>query len=254
MRVITTAAAVMLLAPIAAWAANDIPFAITGAAGGTVSCRGPGIGGIVPRLSGCRRFDAHRRQVFYAADDNILSPFGPWSCSIFTQCGESEIPEDPKAEVAFCLSSGYVELEWDGGASLTANQPRSCTSALVHSVLGQNGEDDSTLARDVDSFTLAGRAGERVEFTLDRDGTAGSTGQIATLRVHAKSGGVIGERTGTVPIELELTLPGSVEVAVIRNGAGPGGDAFRGYYSLEAWPQSGDIGRRQLVPSVNVEH
>jgi len=254
MRVIATAAAVTLLAPIAAWAANDIPFAITGAAGGTVSCRGPGIGDIVPRLSGCRRFDARRREVFYAADDNIFSLFGSWSCSIFTQCGESEIPEDPKAEVAFCLSSGYVELEWDGDASLTANQPRFCTSALVHSVLGQTGEGDSTPAQDIDSFTFAGKTDERVEFTLGRDGTAGSIGQIATLRVRARSGGVVGERTGAVPIKLELNLPGPVEVAVIRNGARSGGDAFRGYYSLEARPQSGNVGRRQLVPSVNVEH
>ncbi|MGD9508902.1 MAG: hypothetical protein AB7I59_00160 [Geminicoccaceae bacterium] len=236
-----------------AWAVDDVPFAITGVKEGTISCRGPGISDIVPRLSGCHRFDAQKRLLFYRADINIFSPFGPWRCSIFTNCGESDIPESPKAEAGFCLSNDRVELKWDGGGSLTADQPLICTSTLTRSILGQTGEADDTPAQDVDSFTFAGKAGERVELVLDRDGSAGSAGEIATLRVRGGSGGVIGERTGPVPIRLELRLPGRVEITVARNGAKPGGNAFRGYYQLKVAPVSGELGGRLLVPAVDVE-
>jgi hypothetical protein len=118
-------------------------------------------------------------------------------------------------------------------------------------VLGQNGEDDRTPAQDQDTYNFAGKAGEKVEITLDRDGSRGSAGKIATLRVRTASGSVLAQRTGSVPLSLELALPGPVEVVVRRQ---PGdGDAFRGYYALEVVAESGDIGDRQLKPSVNVE-
>lgn len=242
----------ILLAPMAAWAADDIPFAITGAVNGTIACRGPGFGDLAPRLSGCRRFDPGRRQVFYSADDNIFTPFGRWGCTIHTNCGESEVPEVPKAEVVFCLSSDRVELHWDGGASLTANQPLICISTLVRSVLGQNGEGDTTPAQDRDTFKFAGKAGEGVEVRLDRDASSGSAGKIATLHVRAPSGAVLAQRTGTVPLSLKLTLPGPVEVAVLRQPSD--GEAFRGYYQLAVTPEAGALGDRQLVPSADVEH
>jgi hypothetical protein len=244
---------VMLLLPMAAWAVDDIPFAITGAANGTIACRGPGFSDIAPRLSGRHSFEANSRQVFYRADINIFSPFGRWECSVDVFNGGAELPEN-KANAVFCLQSGSVELRWDGAGSLTADQPLVCISTLASSVLGQTGEADASPAQDVDTYSFQGKAGERVELTLGRDGAAGSTGEIATLRVRAKSGGVIGTRTGPVPIRLELTLPGPVEVEVARSAAKPGGVAFRGYYQLKVAPASGDLRGRLLVPANNVEH
>ena len=243
---------VVLALPTAAWAVDDIPFAITGAAKGTIACRGPGFSDIAPRLSGRHSFEANSRQLFYRADINIFSPFGRWDCSVDVFNGGAEIPEN-KANVVFCLQSGSVELQWDGAGSLTADQPLVCISTLASSVLGHNGEADDTPAQDIDSYSFAGTAGERVELTLGRDGAAGSTGQIATLRVRAKSGGVIGTRTGPVPIRLALTLPGPVEVEVARHAATPSGDSFRGYYRLQTTAASGDLAGRLLVPTANVE-
>jgi hypothetical protein len=251
---VTAVVWLMLALPATASAVDDIPFAITGAAAGTIACVGPGVTGIAPRVSGCRGFSAGNRQVFYRADNNLFSPFGRWACSIRTQCGESDIPEAPKAETTFCLNSGSVELVWDGAGSLTSDQPIFCITTLVKSVLGQTGEADDTPARDVDTYRFAGKAGERVKFHLGRDGVSGSMGQIATLRVRASHGGPIAEKSGALPVDLEVILPGPVEVVALGRGGASDGDAFRGYYRLEVAPISGDLGGRLLLPANDVEH
>ena len=62
---------------------------------------------------------------------------------------------------------------------------------------------------------------------------------------------MLGQRTGAVPLSLELTLPGMVEVAVsIQPG---GGEPLRGSYVLQVISKSGDIGERKLRPTRNVE-
>ena len=245
-------AALMLPGSTTAWAVSDIPFAITGAANATVACRGPGF--ILPRVSGRHSFQANRRLIFYSADINVFSPFGPWTCSVDVFNGAEEIP-DNKANGTFCLELNRrsVELTWDGGASLTADQPQTCPSTLVSSVLGQNGEADKTPAQDIDTFTFAAKGDERVTLTLDRDGARGGTGTTATVRVRAKSGGVVGERRGAVPIRFAMTLPGPVEIEVARSAARPSEDSFRGYYQLQITAASGDLGGRLLIPANNVE-
>ena len=114
----------------------------------------------------------------------------------------------------------------------------------MSSVLGQNGEDDASPAEDLDTFTFEGKLGEKVKVKLGHDGSLGSAGEVATLRVRGQGAGVIGQRSGPVPLALELTLPGPVEITVLRT---PGkGDAFRGFYALSVQLASGDIGEREL--------
>ena len=64
-------------------------------------------------------------------------------------------------------------------------------------------------------------------------------------------GAVLAQRTGAVPLSLDVTLPGKVEIAVSRQ---PGKAApLRGYYDLQVTPASGNIGERVLTPTTNVE-
>jgi hypothetical protein len=201
------------------------------------------------RTSGCVALNGPNHQEFYRAESNLFSASGQWSCSVFAR------PDCTRLTAAnlFCLPSGKsvnVELGFSGGR-LTVNQPAFCSRAATGSVLGQNGEADETPAQDIDTFRFAGEPGEKVKVTLDRDGGSGSAGEVATLRVRAASGAVVAQRTGPVPLALDATLPGPVEITVLRQ---PGeGDAFRGYYGLEVALRSGAVGDRQLVPSTDVE-
>jgi hypothetical protein len=201
------------------------------------------------RTSGCVALNRPNHQEFYRAISTLFAASGEWSCSLFAR------PDCTRLTAAnlFCLPNGKsvnVELGFSGG-KLSVNQPVHCSRIATGSVLGQNGEADETPARDSDTFRFAGEAGEKVKVTLDRDGRLGSAGAVATLRVRAASGVVSGQRTGLVPLELDLTLPGAVEITVLSQ---PGNrDAFRGYYGLEVAPRSGAAGGRQLVPSMDVE-
>ena len=220
-----------------------------------MSCTGPWF-----RTSGCQRIPviAPRHAQFYWANDNEFSAVGQWTCTAYLH-GGCDL-ESLRKSVTFCGPGlvGYdqdVELELKpqgrDGYRMTVNQPPSCPAAKVTAALGQNGEDSAAPARDRDTFRFAGKPGEKVKVALDRDGGSGSAGEVATLRVRTPGGGVLGQRTGGVPLALEATLPGPVEITVLRQ---PGeGDAFRGYYSLEVAPRSGDVGNRQLVPTLDVE-
>lgn len=237
--------------PLAASAADQFPFQLSwsGGSGLYIQCTGPWY-----RTSGCVRIGpgALDHQEFYRAEDTLFSAVGRWGCTIHgnDQCLSG------KASAVFCGPGGKgksntVELEYDGGGTLTVNQSRTCGAALASSTLGQNGEADDSPAQDLDTYSFEGKPGEKVEITLDRDGSSGSAGEIATLRVRAANGAVLGQRQGAVPLVLAVTLPGTVEIAVSR-GSGKG-EAFRGGYEVEVAAQSGDIGARKLRPSSNVE-
>ena len=62
---------------------------------------------------------------------------------------------------------------------------------------------------------------------------------------------MLGQRTGSVPLSIELTLPGPIEVAVRRQIGDS--EPFRGFYTLEVAPELGDVDGRQLNPTANVE-
>jgi hypothetical protein len=162
-----------------------------------------------------------------------------------------------------------VNLTYDGGSSLTVNAGSRCPSAQATGLLGQNGEDaaptatataaavpgqggrGAPVAMDVDVYDFPGLAGETVEVKLDRQGSGGSVGEVATLRVLAQSGGKLGERTGALPLALRLALPGPIHVVVLRQAGN--GVPFRGYYALEVTPEAGEVGDRLLEPRENVE-
>jgi len=246
-------ALVVLQIPVSAWAVDEFPFYITApaASGYYVKCNGP-----YYRYSGCVPIGpgAEIRREFYRAEDTFFGAIGRWSCDIRAdrQCNTRIL-----AEANFCGPGGrkgpnYVELNWDGGSSLTVNHARACGATSTASVLGQNGEDDKTPARDQDTFNYDGKVGEKVEIKLDRDGSSGSAGSVVTLSVRSfPSSLVVAQRTGEVPLTLKATLPGPVELVVARKGAS--GDEFRGYYSLEVTPDSGDVGDRKLKPQSDVE-
>jgi hypothetical protein len=185
------------------------------------------------------------------AEDTLFSAVGDWKCQAYDNAGCHRFGPD----VGFCGPgdggrSDQVDLVLNNpnDLRLTVNQATSCGAAATTSALAQNGEDDSTPAQDLDTYSFEGKLGEKVEVRLGRDGSAG---EVATLRVSAANGAVLGQRTGGVPLSLDVTLPGTVEIAVSRQ---PGnGDPLRGYYELEVIPQSGDIGERKLRPSANVE-
>jgi hypothetical protein len=224
-----------------------------------ILCEGP-----VLRTSACRDVPDGQRTVFYTADDYWTSPRGDWNCTLYSSCADRGIYH----WVNFCGpgaggSNSDVELTaaWApgedgpraGGIRLTVNQASSCagTRIVTRSVLGQTGEADDTPAQDTDTYRFPGKAGEKVEVKLERDGSTGSLGAVATLRLRAPDGASLGEETGPVPLRLKATLPGDVEVVVVRDGKS--GNALRGGYELEIAPASGDSGGRVLLPSSNVE-
>lgn len=246
--VVATIAALQL--PNSANAVDRFPFRLTWGGGANlyIQCVGPWY-----RTSGCVPIGpgSYGHHEFYSAEDTVFSAVGRWGCTIHRNSGCSS----GQASAVFCGPGGHgwpteVELKFEND-NLTVNQARTCTEVKATSVLGQNGEDDASPAQDLDTYSFAGKPGEKVEVRLGRDGSGGSAGEVATLRVRATNGAVLGQRTGTVPLSLDVTLPGTVEVAVSRQRGN--GDPLRGYYELEIIPQSGDIGERKLRPSADVE-
>ena len=252
--------------------ADRYPFRLTWGGGANlyIKCDGPW-----HRSSGCLPIGpgSYGHHEFYYAEDGFFSAVGGWGCAILRNfaCIGSRVDT-----VQFCGPGANggpkeVEVKFENN-KLTVNQPTKCTAARATSVLGQNGEADRTPARDTDTYRFAGKPGEKVEVTLDRDGSGGSAGAVATLRVRAASGATLGQRTGAVPLTLKVTAPGAVEIDVrewrpgtcdeLLSGCDPpecheslrrGCDWLAGYYDLEVIPQSGDIGERKLRPSSDVE-
>lgn len=236
----------VVLQSMAAASAADIDFSLTTSQEVEIRCNGPWV-----RISPCAHLQASgAAQKFYTAEDNFLDPYGSWHCQVHKKVRREFCSVAQVGYVEFCVLTPKVDLKWDG-SSLSVNQNPRCRLAQASSVLGQNGEDDASPAQDLDTYSFEGKPGEKVEVRLGRDGSGGSAGEVATLLVRAANGTVLGQRTGAVPLSLDVTLPGTVEVAVSRR---PGdGDPLRGYYDLEVIPTSGDIGDRKLRPSPNVE-
>ncbi|MGD9508900.1 MAG: hypothetical protein AB7I59_00150 [Geminicoccaceae bacterium] len=236
----------LVLQSMAAASAADIDFSLTTSQEVEIRCNGPWA-----RISPCAHLQASgAAQNFYTADDNFLDPYGVWHCQVHKKVRREFCSVAELGFVQFCVLTPKVDLKWDG-SSLTVNQTPRCRLARAGSVLGQNGEADDSPAQDLDTYTFEGKPGEQVEIALDRDGSSGSAGDTATLRVRSAGGAVLGKRTGSVPLSLEVTLTGLVEVAVsIQPG---GGEPLRGSYVLQVIPKSGDIGERKLRPTRNVE-
>ena len=238
--------------------AKDVPFTLTGSPNGFyVQCIGPWF-----RTSGCVKIVSEPESGFvdnwnfYTAEDNFLFPImGQWNCWVTTSgpdqsCFKHTQPTEVFFRIdnnttAVRLVAAQFELKVEGAA------PPNARAAFARSVLGQNGEDAGR-APEFDRFDFAGETGETIEAKLDRDGAAGSMGQIATLRLLDRSGATLAQRTGELPLEVKASLasPGLlVEVAQVRADGG-----FRGYYSLRLKPTDGEAGDRPIRPTGSVEH
>ena len=243
-------AVAVLQSPSGPRASDSYPFLISspGGVAHSIVCGGPWF-----RTSGCVPIGSGAVQEleFYRARDTSFSPIGRWQCLVYRgdECASL------MAMVDFCGPGvrGYphsVHLKLAG--FLTVNQLGHCSWAQATSVLGQNGEDGASPQQDIDTYSFAGKSGEAVDIKLGRDDSAGSAGDIATLRVRSPNGRVVAERIGAVPLALKATLSGPVEISVLRGPSG--GAGLRGGYELEVVPASGDIGERKLRPTENVEH
>ena len=239
------AGAAVVSVPAPAQAGNLIPFTLTSppVPGLYVQCIGPFF-----RRSGCIALgpSANDRSKFYTAEDGLFGAFGRWGCNIHKapDCVVGLAPLD------FCIGENkpaQVDLTFDGGTALTVNANRSCRSTAASSMLGQGGEDDFTLAQDVDTYDFPGRSNEQVAVVLDHGSGGGTNGEVS-LRVVDEAGGTLAQKTGKLPLKVQATLRGPMAVQVRRAGAGAD---FRGSYSVT--PEAGDVGGRQLRPRQNVE-
>jgi hypothetical protein len=231
----------ILIVPSAALA--DINFWVTSKSSKNVCvyCAGPWF-----RLGFSSVLAFNFTQLFYTAETNIFSPFGPWGCGVkeTTQTPLSDcdwLGTLPPQKTAFCVSDVpgvTVNLTVNPDGSLTSDKPsQPCNDSAVFSFLG-----DSPAGQQYEGiYRFAGKANEMVTVTLDRDGARGSEGEIAQLTLRHDQGASVQTRVGAVPITFSATLPknGNYEVTV----AYPSADTpqpFRGYYQLDVTAPNGE--------------
>ena len=105
---------------------------------------------------------------------------------------------------------------------------------------------------DRDTFEFPGTPGERLRVLLDRDGAAGGTEGAATLLVTSHAGQQLAQRTGKLPLGLDVILADAGMTVVVREASADRPEPYRGSYILSVWPLSGAVGKRLLQPR-NVE-
>jgi hypothetical protein len=184
------------------------------------------------------------RHNFYTAETTIFSPFGQWGCGVkVTSTLECNWKGTlPAKKIAFCVSDlpgVEVNLVINPDQSITVDKPTfPCTDSaafgfLGNSPAGQYGEG---------AYRFAGKAGETVTVTLDRDGARGSEGEIAQLSIGQEGGASLKSSVGAVPITFIATLPktGNYDVTVAYPPAATTGTSLRGYYQLDVTATSGD--------------
>jgi hypothetical protein len=97
-------------------------------------------------------------------------------------------------------------------------------------------------------------AGEELEIVLDRDGSSGSDGSIARLRVRDAFGEPIDQETGPLPLTLNVTAPSDDGILIaIESVDADDGEAFRGGYTIEITSADGSVGDRLTAPRPDVE-
>jgi hypothetical protein len=215
-----------------AFAGCTVPFRVS--AGGldseltaAVQCTGPW-----SRSSDCTQvFPGAGEEQFYCADDSLFSMYGQWACAAYL---DLSCVSTPDATVDFCVQKSGpnpVELNVAGtviafGITVEAMAP--CHVAETVARLGHAGAKGSETAvgtsapRDRDTFVFDGLAGEKVVVALEKEGTAGHTGDAAVLRVLAPGDKTLDEARGPLPLELdvELLATGKVHV-VVEEAANP---------------------------------
>jgi hypothetical protein len=214
-----------------------------------ISCSGPWL----RSSSNYQLESSFNKKRFYCADQNLFSMWGDWECSIFLD----NFDDGPIKVVDFCVEStgpAQVDLTWGpatGGTALFVNAGSACEGAAAPGFLGDAGTP--TVGGDADHFEFAGKAGERLRVLVDRDGTAGSVGEVASVEVTSRSGQPLAQKTGKLPITLDVVMADASAGFVVRSAGDKVANVFRGAYVLSVTPEGGKVGGRLLQPRTSVE-
>ena len=191
---------------------------------------------------------------FYAADINIFSPFGEWSCETFVTDPDGACDSgNPAQSVNFCLEDfpggPFVNLTVHPDASITVNAPGPPCSTGVSSFLGDNVKQEKS-KRDVDEFNINGKEGDEVTLRLESDPRTGNNGGQATLMLTGNS---LNEAvSGALPLEITSTLPATGDYSiVVAQPKGSNVERYRGDYMLTVDSSLGDS--VSLRPTASVE-
>ena len=242
--------AALLLAPPAA--ADEIPFTITNQLGGSMFPDGTAIvcGGPWLRRSaqcGTPIRDDDQPLLFYSAEINLFSPFGPWECQL-RSVGEC----DPIIEgLSFCVDAepdhvAPVELTLTEDETLTVQDFSAppCASAAAAGFLG----DEASPGQDRDGFRFTGRAGEKITVRLAPSRSGGGAGETARLVLRDAGGRRLATDAGALPLELTASLPAAGDYVVAAIKAEPGaGKPFRGHYLVTVRSHAGKARGQSLV-------
>ncbi|MFZ1428533.1 MAG: hypothetical protein WAS21_17375 [Geminicoccaceae bacterium] len=239
-----------LLAPPAV--ADEIPFYITNELGGSMFPDGTAIvcgGPWLRRTANCGTPIRNDNQplLFYSAEINLFSPFGPWQCQL-RSVGEC----DPIIEgLTFCVDAepnhvAPVELTLTEDEKLTVKDfsPPPCNSAVAAGFLG----DETPSGRDRDAFRFDGKAGEKITVLLEPSRSSGGSGKTARLALRDGSGRRLATDAGALPLKLVATLPaaGGYVVDAIEAEA-DAGKPFRGHFLVTVRSNAGKGRGESLV-------
>lgn len=213
---------------------------------------------------------------FYAADNNILSPYGVWDLVVPNVPGDC-LPivgvvgirkykyitvKQPTNRVNITLEyqrSGFFTVSSDHKAQsfgetatdatniLEQSQAPSPTELSVNAWLGDSKDPSGT--PDSDMFHFAGEAGDSVTVRLEADTRGGNNGGQATLRFV---GPPTKQVSGELPKRVDVTLGSTGRYDIVVEQPGEQGEQrYRGGYILTVESLQGNV--RRLVPSNSVE-
>jgi hypothetical protein len=184
---------------------------------------------------------------FCSAQINSFSPFGLWNCSVGLG------PGFPNSFSTGCIEAKSPPYEFYVIARKTPPNPtigldarqNSCSGVATELVSAFLGNANTPGPAGQSAFLVNGAAGDAVNVTLDRDGSKGSTGEIAQLRVVAAGGAILAQQQGALPLVLQATLPnsGTFEIDAVEVPAAAAGasGSFRGYFTLEVSPTASPV-------------
>jgi hypothetical protein len=211
---------------------------------------------------------------FYTASVTSFSPYGHWSCFVYTtdNCFDPvPVPEEDtfSTDLVIPAGSALVDLsisEVQGGPVINVNFPGFGTADGDEIAVASNlGNDQVHSKSDVDTFSFKAEEGDEITIKLDGDPSASHIGSQAALRLRSSTG--MGrfqiDESGEVPLVISTTIPetGVYEVMVwnsdvpdnlLQSDVPDNLLNFKGGYILSAKSAENKI--KSLVPSGNVEN
>lgn len=200
---------------------------------------------------------------FYSAEDNELSPYGDWVCSVYT-AASFPLCVFAAAEVIFCLTDeeppdDKVNITVEQGESfdgsfftITTNFPQGrCFFRTTNSFLGDRPQQ---FKPDRDTFSFKDTEGDEVTLRLEEDGSVGHTGAEARLRLRGPIGSASVDefRRGVLPLEIKAMIPmtGKYEIVVDQKSI-PDDLRYRGGYKITLDSSLSDV--EEIDPGRDVE-